>query len=188
MAPATVFAAAGAVLIIKEPYRLVRITSFINPEADPTGTGFQPLQSRIALANGGLFGQGLNFSRQKLLFLPERENDYILSIIGEELGFIGILLLLAVYFFIIWRCIRIALNCPDKFGKLLAGGLAGMFALQVIVNVGVASGALPSTGQTLPLISYGGTSMIVFLAAFGILLNISRYTEVTAKNAKRTEE
>ena len=180
--------AAGAVLIIKEPYRLVRITSFINPEADPTGTGFQPLQSRIALANGGLFGQGLNFSRQKLLFLPERENDYILSIIGEELGFIGILLLLAVYFFIIWRCIRIALNCPDKFGKLLAGGLAGMFALQVIVNVGVASGALPSTGQTLPLISYGGTSMIVFLAAFGILLNISRYTEVTAKNAKRTEE
>lgn len=181
-------AAAGAALIIKEPYRLTRILSFINPEADPTGAGFQPLQSRIALANGGFFGQGLNFSRQKLLFLPERENDYILAIIGEELGFIGILVLLAAYFFVIWRCIRIAMNCPDKFGKLLAGGLTGVFALQIIINVGVVAGALPSTGQTLPLISYGGTSMIVFLAAFGILLNISRYTEVTAKNAKRTKE
>lgn len=181
-------AAAGAALIIKEPYRLTRILSFINPEADPTGAGFQPLQSRIALANGGFFGQGLNFSRQKLLFLPERENDYILAIIGEELGFIGILVLLAAYFFVIWRCIRIAMNCPDKFGKLFAGGLTGVFALQIIINVGVVAGALPSTGQTLPLISYGGTSMIVFLAAFGILLNISRYTEVTAKNAKRTKE
>ena len=180
--------AAGAALVIKEPYRLTRILSFMNPEADPTGAGFQPLQSRIALANGGFFGQGLNFSRQKLLFLPERENDYILAIIGEELGFIGILALLAAYFFVIWRCIRIAMNCPDKFGKLFAGGLTGVFALQIIINVGVVAGALPSTGQTLPLISYGGTSMIVFLAAFGILLNISRYTEVTAKNAKRTKE
>lgn len=181
-------AAAGAALIIKEPYRLTRILTFINPEADPTGAGFQPLQSRIALANGGLFGQGLNFSRQKLLFLPERENDYILSIIGEELGFIGIVLLLAAYFFVIWRCIRIALYCPDKFGRLLAGGLTGVFAMQVIINVGVVSGAMPSTGQTLPLISYGGTSMIVFLALFGMILNVSRYTEVGMKNAKRTKE
>ncbi len=179
--------AAIALLIIFKGYRLDRITSFINPAADPNGSGYQAMQSRIALGNGGFFGQGLNFSRQKLLFLPERENDYILAIIGEELGFVGVLCLLGAYFFVIWRGIKAALNCPDKFGKLLAGGITGVFAMQVIINVGVASGALPSTGQTLPLISYGGTSMIVFLAALGILLNVSRYSEVTSKNAKRSE-
>ena len=179
--------AAIALLILFKGYRLDRITSFINPAADPNGSGYQAMQSRIALGNGGFFGQGLNFSRQKLLYLPERENDYILAIIGEELGFVGVFCLLAAYFFVIWRGIRAALNCPDKFGKLLAGGITGVFAMQVIINVGVASGALPSTGQTLPLISYGGTSMIVFLAALGILLNVSRYSEVTSKNAKRSE-
>ena len=177
-----------AVLIMIKGYRLNRITTFINPEADPTGAGYQGMQSRIALGNGGLFGQGLNFSRQKLNFLPERENDYILSIIGEELGYVGVLALLAAYFFVIYRGITVALRCPDKFGKLFAGGITGVFAMQVMINVGVASGALPSTGQTLPFISYGGTSMIVFLAAFGILLNISRYSEVVSKNAKRTDE
>lgn len=177
-----------ALLIAIEGYRSGRIETFINPEADPTGSGYQGMQSRIALGNGGLFGQGLNFSRQKLLFLPERENDYILSIIGEELGFVGVICLLAAYFFVIWRCISIAMRAPDKFSKLLAGGITAVIAIQVIINVGVASGALPSTGQTLPLISYGGTSMIVFLAAFGILLNISRYTEVVSKNGKRSEE
>lgn len=179
---------AVGVLIALKGYRLDRITSFINPEADPTGSGYQAMQSRIALGNGGLFGQGLNFSRQKLLFLPERENDYILSIIGEELGFVGVFLLLCAYFFIVYRGITIALRCPNKFGRLLAGGITGVFAMQVIINVGVASGALPSTGQTLPLISYGGTSMIVFLAALGILLNISRYTETETGNGRRKEK
>ena len=133
-------------------------------------------------------GQGLNFSRQKLNFLPERENDYISAIIGEELGFVGMLGLLAAYFFLVWRGITIAARCPDKFGKLLAGGITSVLAIQVVLNIGVASGALPSTGQTLPFISYGGTSMIVFLSAFGILLNVSRYTEVVSKNAKRSDE
>ncbi len=177
-----------AALIMVKGYRLDRIDTFINPEADPTGSGYQGMQSRIALGNGGLFGQGLNFSRQKLLFLPERENDYILSIIGEELGYVGVVCLLAAYFFVIWRSISIAMRAPDRFSKLLAGGITAVTAIQVIINVGVASGALPSTGQTLPLISYGGTSMIVFLAAFGILLNISRYTEVVSKNGKRSKE
>ena len=181
-------AAAIVVLIMIQGYRLNRISTFINPEADPTGSGYQGMQSRIALGNGGFFGTGLNFSRQKLLFLPERENDYILSIIGDELGFLGVIILLVGYFFIIYRGITIALRCPDKFGRLLAGGITGVFAIQVIINVGVASGALPSTGQTLPLISYGGTSMIVFLAALGILLNISRFTEVETKNARRNEK
>ena len=177
-----------AVLILIKGYRLDRITTFINPEADPSGSAYQSIQSRIALGNGGFFGQGLNFSRQKLNFLPERENDYILSIIGEELGFFGVLCLLAAYFFLIWRCTTAALRCPDKYGKLLAGGITAVLAIQVIINVGVASGALPTTGQTLPLISYGGTSMIVFLSALGIILNISRYSEVTSKNAKRSDE
>lgn len=177
-----------AALIMLKGYRSGRITSFINPEADPTGSSYQSIQSRIAFGNGGLFGQGLNFSRQKLNFLPERENDYISAIIGEELGFVGMLGLLAAYFFLVWRGITIAARCPDKFGKLLAGGITSVLAIQVVLNIGVASGALPSTGQTLPFISYGGTSMIVFLSAFGILLNVSRYTEVVSKNAKRSDE
>ena len=181
---------AGAVyLLVKfKGYRLDRITSFINPEADPLGKGYQQTQARIALANGGLFGQGLNFSRQKLNFLPERESDYILAIIGEELGFVGIFALMAAYFFIIYRGINIAVRCPDRFGRLFAGGITGVFAVQVIINVGVASGALPATGQTLPFVSYGGTSMIVFLAAMGILLNISRFTEAADKNAERAKQ
>lgn len=177
-----------ALLIAVKGYRSKRIFTFINPEADPTGAGYQGMQSRIALGNGGFFGQGLNFSRQKLNFLPERENDYILAIIGEELGFFGLLLLLCAYFYIVYRGIKIAMNCPDRFGRLLGGGITGVFAMQVLINVGVASGALPSTGQTLPLISYGGTSIIVFLAAMGILLNISRYTEAEEKNEGQASE
>lgn len=180
--------AAVAVLIKLKGYRMDRITSFINPDADPLGKGYQQSQARIALANGGLFGQGLNFSRQKLNFLPERESDYILAIIGEELGFVGVFALLAAYVFIIFRGINIAMRCPDRFGRLLAGGIVAVFAVQVLVNVGVASGALPATGQTLPFVSYGGTSMIVFLSAMGILLNISRYTEVNSENARRAKQ
>lgn len=180
--------AAIALLIIIKGYRMDRITTFINPEADPLNKGYQQTQARYALANGGLFGQGLNFSRQKLNFLPERESDYILAIIGEELGFVGLFGLLAAYLFIIFRGINIAVRCPDRFGRLLAGGITAVFAVQIIINVGVASGALPATGQTLPFVSYGGTSMIVFLTAIGMLLNISRYTEVKSENAERAKQ
>ena len=180
--------AAIALLIIIKGYRMDRITTFINPEADPLGKGYQQTQARYALANGGLFGQGLNFSRQKLNFLPERESDYILAIIGEELGFVGLFGLLAAYLFIIFRGINIAVRCPDRFGRLRAGGITAVFAVQIIINVGVASGALPATGQTLPFVSYGGTSMIVFLTAIGMLLNISRYTEVKSENAERAKQ
>ena len=179
---------AGILLPYLKSYRSSRVSAWWNPEADPTGASFQPLQSRIALGNGGLFGQGLNYSRQKLLFLPERENDYILAIIGEELGFVGCLLLIAAYFFVICRGILIALRCHDRFGRLLAGGIIAVLAIQVIINIGVVTSAIPSTGQTLPFISYGGTSLIVFLSAMGILLNISRYTEVDTENARRAEQ
>lgn len=179
---------AGILLLYLKSYRSNRVSAWWNPEADPTGASFQPLQSRIALGNGGFFGQGLNYSRQKLLFLPERENDYILAIIGEELGFVGCFLLLAAYFFVICRGILVAQRCHDRFGRLLAGGITGILAIQVIINVGVVTSAIPSTGQTLPFVSYGGTSLIVFLCAMGILLNISRYTEIDTENARRTEQ
>ena len=175
-------------IVVKKGYHADRIYYYLHPNADPTGVNFQPIQSRIALGNGGLFGQGLNFSRQKLNFLPERENDYILAIIGEELGFVGCFLLLAAYFFLVIRGTVIAMRCSDRFGRLLAGGITAVLAIQVILNVAVVTNAIPSTGQTLPFVSYGGTSIVIFLAAMGILLNISRYSEVEEKNAAGTEQ
>ena len=166
----------GGIAIALVGYRSVRIRAWIDPYSDPNGAGYQIIQSRIALGNGGFLGQGLNFSKQKLLFLPERENDYILAIIGEELGFVGCFLLLAAYFFVIYRGILIAMRCRDRFGRLLAGGITSVIGIQVLLNVCVVTNATPSTGQTLPFVSYGGTSLIVFMAAIGILLNISRYT------------
>ena len=162
-------------------YRSDRLEMWSDPWKDPTGKGYQIIQSLYAFGNGGLFGQGINYSRQKLLFLPYRESDYILSIIGEELGFFGCLFLIALYMFVIYRGIRIAMRCRDRFGSLTAAGITGVLAIQVIVNIAVVTNTLPSTGQTLPLVSSGGTSMMVFLAAMGILLNISRYTEVRSK-------
>ena len=180
--------AAGLIAIKLAGYRMTRIISYLNPDSDPSGANYQATQSRIALGSGGFFGQGLNYSRQKLLFLPERENDYILAIIGEELGFLGCFMLIAAYGFVIWRGISIALRCTDRFGRLLAGGITSMLAIQVILNIGVVTNAIPSTGQTLPFISYGGTSLMMFMGAMGILLNISRYTEVNTENARRKEQ
>lgn len=178
----------GLLAIKLAGYRMTRIDSYLNPASDPSGAGYQAMQSRIALGSGGLFGQGLNYSRQKLLYLPERENDYILAIIGEELGFVGCFALIAAYVFVIWRGVTIALRCRDRFGRLLAGGITSMLAIQAILNIGVVTGAIPSTGQTLPFISYGGTSLMMYLGSMGILLNISRYTEVDTQNARRTEQ
>lgn len=180
--------AAGLLAIKLAGYRMTRIDTYLNPESDPTGAGYQAMQSRIALGSGGFFGQGLNYSRQKLLYLPERENDYILAIIGEELGFFGCFMLIAAYAFVIWRGITVALRCSDRFGRLLAGGIVSMLAIQVILNIGVVTSAIPSTGQTLPFVSYGGTSLMMYLGSMGILLNISRYTEVDTQNARRTEQ
>lgn len=138
---------------------------------------FQIVQSLYAFANGGLFGQGFDASRQKLLFLPYRESDYILPIIAEELGFVAVLLLMLAYFFIIYRGLKIARNSKERFGSLLAVGMTIALAVQVLINAAVVSKLLPATGQTLPFISSGGTSLLSFLMAMGILLNVSRYTE-----------
>ena len=171
---AVVFAGLFALLAVIEPYRLARLTSFVDPWADALGTGYQLIQSFYALGSGGLFGVGLNNSHQKLLYMTYGESDFIFAIVCEELGFVGGLLTLAAYGFIIYRGIRIALLCRDRFGSLFAGGITVVFGLQVFVNVGVCTGLLPTTGQALPFISAGGSSMLIFLAAMGVLLNISR--------------
>ena len=163
-------------LAVIEPYRLARLTSFTDPWKDSLGTGYQLIQSFYAIGSGGLFGRGLNNSRQKLLFLTYGESDFIFAVICEELGFVGGLVILLAYGFIIFRGIRIALRCRDRFGSLLAAGITIVFAIQILVNIGVVTGSFPTTGQALPFISSGGSSLVLFLAAMGVLLNISRST------------
>lgn len=171
--------AAGILFMIltdEDGYRLKRLTSFLDPFQDPLGDGYQVIQSLLALGSGGLFGVGLGKSIQKTLYLPEPQNDFIFAIIGEELGFIGCLILIACYIVLIWRGVHIALNAPDLFGTLLASGITIMLALQVILNIAVVTSSMPPTGITLPFISYGGNALMLFMGSMGILLNISRHS------------
>jgi cell division protein FtsW len=160
-------------LIIIEPYRLERLVTFFDPWKDPQGSGFQATQSLISIASGRIFGVGLGNSVQKFGFLPEQGTDMITGIIGEELGLIGLVVLLALYVALAWLCFRIALNCKELFGKLLATGVTAIIVGQACINVGAGLGLLPLTGVPLPLVSLGGTSLVVVLAGLGILLNIA---------------
>ena len=164
-----------AALIIAEPYRMKRITGFLDPWQDPLGSGYQIIQSLYAIGPGGLIGLGLGESRQKYSYLPEPQTDFIFSILAEELGFIGASGLILLFLILIWRGLRTAIAAPDAFGSLLAVGITGIIAVQVFINIGVVIGLLPITGITLPLVSYGGSSLTLMLTALGILLNISRY-------------
>ena len=157
-------------------YRLERITSFMDPFEHAMNEGFQVVQSLLAMGSGGLFGAGLGKSVQKNLYLPEPQNDFILAIIGEELGFIGIMALMGAYIFLIWRGVHIALNAPDQYGLLLASGVVIMISLQVVLNIAVVTSSMPPTGVILPFISYGGNALWIFMLSAGILLNISRHT------------
>ncbi len=168
----------GLVLMDQEGYWMKRITSFIDPFQDPLGSGWQVIQSLLALGSGGLFGVGLGKSIQKTLYLPEPQNDFIFSIIGEELGFIGCLILIICYLVLIWRGCHIALNAPDMFGTLMASGITIMLAVQVILNIAVVTSSMPPTGITLPFISYGGNALLLFMGSFGIMLNISRHSAI----------
>lgn len=163
-----------AILLPQFRYRLGRITTWLDPWSDPTGAGFQTIQSLYALASGGLFGLGLGQSRQKT-FIPEAYNDIIFAIICEELGIVGAALVILLFAVLIWRGIRIALNAKDSFGMLVATGITAVIAFQSIINIGVVTNTIPNTGQPLPFISYGGTSLLFLMAMVGILLNISRY-------------
>ena len=163
------------VIFMKDTYWYNRLTSFTDPFQDALGDGYQAVQSLLALGSGGLFGVGLGKSVQKNLYLPEPQNDFILAIIGEELGYIGVLLLIALYCLFIWRGIHIALNAPDQFGLLLASGIVLMVAIQVILNIAVVTSSMPPTGINLPFISYGGNALLIFMFSAGVLLNISRH-------------
>ncbi|OCL28123.1 stage V sporulation protein E [Orenia metallireducens] len=163
-------------MIITAPYRLKRLLSFLDPWKDPLGSGFHIIQSLYALGSGGLFGLGLGRSRQKFFYLPEPGTDFIFSVLGEELGFVGTSTVILLYFVFAWRGLQIALQAEDLFGCLISVGITTMITLQAMVNLAVVSGSMPVTGITLPFISYGGSSLVFMLAGVGILLNVSRFT------------
>ena len=163
-------------LVLSAPYRIKRITSFLDPWEDPLGSGFQIIQSLYAIGPGGLFGLGLGQSRQKFFYLPEPQTDFIFAILSEELGFIGGSFVILLFALLLWRGIRIALGAPDLYGSFLAVGIVAMIAIQVMINIGVVTGLMPVTGITLPFLSYGGSSLTLMLMAIGVLLNVSRYS------------
>ncbi|MFW6305987.1 MAG: stage V sporulation protein E [Bacillota bacterium] len=170
--------AAGIPMIIyfifSEEYRKERLLSFLNPWADPLDTGYHIIQSLLALGSGGIFGVGLGQGKQKFLYLPEPGTDFIFAVLGEELGLMGTLLILLLFFLFAWRGLKIATSAPDIFGSMLAVGISSMVIIQAMINIGVVTSSMPITGITLPFISYGGTSLVIMLSAVGILLNVSR--------------
>ena len=161
-------------LVIVAPYRMARIVSYLNPWSDPLGSGFQIIQSLYAIGPGGLLGQGFGMSRQKHFYLPEPQTDFIFSIISEEFGFLGILVVSLFFAFIFYRVIKISLKQHDLFAKYLSFGLSFGIIIQAILNLMVVVGLIPVTGVTLPFFSYGGSSLLVSMASIGIILNISR--------------
>ena len=170
-------ACAVPALIVAEPYRIKRLVAFVDPWANPKGEGFQLIQSLYALGNGGLFGVGLFNSRQKYLFLPFSESDFIFSIIGEELGLLGSIFVLFVFAVMIYCIIKIGLQAKNRFGCLLCTGIASVIATQVALNVAVVTGSIPPTGLPLPFISAGSTSLVVFMSAIGVVLNVNKQSK-----------
>lgn len=168
---------AAIIFTVSEPYRKARMLNFIDPWKDPTGNGYQLIQSFYALGAGGITGLGLGQSRQKTLYMPEPHNDFIFSIIGEELGLIGCLCIITLFVVFIWKGIKVAMSARDAYGTLLAIGITSVVAVQSLINIAVVTGSMPVTGVPLPFISYGGTSLVINMAAMGVLLNISRQTE-----------
>lgn len=161
-------------LVVAAPYRIKRIVAFINPWSDPLGSGFQSIQSLYAIGPGGILGFGLFNSIQKHFYLPEPQTDFIFSIISEELGIFGIILVACLFIYIISRCINIAIKCDNLFGKFLVFGIVFQISFQTILNLSVVVGLIPVTGVTLPFLSYGGSSLIITMASIGIILNVSR--------------
>lgn len=159
-------------------YKTDRITAFLDPWKDPTDTGFQVIQSLLAIGTGGIFGRGLGRSVQKHFYLPEPQNDFIFAIIAEELGFIGGITVILLFMILIWRGIKIAMSAPDVLGCVMATGIITMIAVQVMINIAVATSSMPVTGMPLPFISYGGSSLVIVMSAMGILLNISKHTNL----------
>lgn len=162
-------------LILIAPYRLKRILSFLDPWSDPLGSGFQIIQSLYSIGPGGLFGLGLGNSIQKHFYLPEPQTDFIFSIISEEFGFMGVLIVSFFFIIIFYNCLKISMKCNDLFGKYLSFGITFGLIFQTILNLSVVIGLIPVTGVTLPFLSYGGSSLLITMVSIGIILNISRY-------------
>lgn len=160
-------------ILAKGGFHLERIINFRHPETELMEGGYQVYQSLLSLGSGGIFGVGIGNSIQKTLYLPEPQNDFILAIIGEELGYTGIILLLAAYLVVIWRCVHISINAPDMFGRLLGSGFSIMLSAHVIFNVLIVTAWMPPTGIILPFVSWGGNALVIFMACIGIMLNIS---------------
>jgi rod shape determining protein RodA len=160
-------------------YQRKRVLTFLNPETDPLGAGYHIIQSQIAIGSGGVFGKGwMNGSQAQLEFLPERSTDFIFAVIGEEFGFLGLLLLVGLYLFVIGRGLFMALECQDTFARLMAGTISLTFFVYVFVNAGMVSGLLPVVGVPLPLVSFGGTSMVTLMAGFGILMSLHSHRKL----------
>ncbi|MGH2555011.1 MAG: putative lipid II flippase FtsW [Actinomycetota bacterium] len=178
----------GFALIMGKGYRRTRFLSFLHPWSDPQHTGYQIVQSLIALGSGHLYGVGLGASRQKWTYVPNAHTDFIFAILGEELGLLGELIVLALFGAVVYAGIRIALRSPDAFGRLLAGGITAWLGIQALVNLGAVTGLLPITGVPLPFVSFGGSSLIVSLAAVGVLLAIGRAALATETGVSRTRK
>lgn len=165
-------------LAVSSPYRFARLTSFFNPESDPLGASYQIRQVLLSLGSGGLTGIGIGKSRQKYEYLPEANTDSIFAIIGEEVGFVGTFFVIGTFVFFVWRTFYIATHAPDTFGRLLGSGIASFIGIQSILNIGAMTAVVPLTGIPLPFISYGGSSLVILLAASGVVLNISRQRKI----------
>lgn len=175
----TLGAAAVPVLIlavIKAPYRLARVTTFLDPFKDIQGEGWQIVQSLYAIGSGGIFGVGLGQSRQKYMNIPEPQNDFIFSILAEEFGLLGVILVVIMFMFLIIRGIKIALKAPDLFGTLLTTGIIALIAIQALVNIAVVTSSIPVTGMPLPFFSYGGTALFITMGEMGIVLSVSKHS------------
>ena len=178
-----------AILAISSPYRLQRLTTFLNPWSDPFNSGFQLTQSLIAIGRGDWFGVGLGASIQKLFYLPEAHTDFVFAVLAEEVGLIGVTVVLGLYAFVVWRSYRIAATAQqngNRFASYLAYGIGTWIALQTLINIGVNTGLLPTKGLTLPLMSYGGSSMLSICAAIALLLRIDYETRCTAEGLPAT--
>ena len=171
--------------ISKIGYRKNRIIAFLNPESDPLGIGFQPLHLKMSIGAGGLWGMGPGKGNEKLFYLPTPHTDSIFAVIGEEFGFIGTSLIILLFLIFTWRGLKIAKRAPDELGRLLAIGLTCLISGQALINMGVATVILPTTGSALPFISYGGSSLLTSLVAIGILLNISKQSKLNKRNGTR---
>ena len=166
------------VAILFSPYRLERVLTFADPFADKQGSGWQIVQSLYAIGSGGVFGVGLGKSRQKFLSLPEPHNDFIFSVLCEELGLIGAIVLIGLFIWLVIRGIKIAAKAPDLFGTLLVTGIIAIIALQALINIAVVTASIPVTGMPLPFFSYGGTALTITMAEIGVVLNVSRQSKL----------